>query len=186
MDISDNLGAYVDFSDEELADVLSFFKKEVFLKKELIVRKDQICNKLYFVKKGMARSFYLKDGKEVTQWFFDEQQFMTSVESFFEHKNSLYYLEVIEDSVLFSISKESLDMLFVKYQKMEKFGRLLSIEMLTKIVNKLNAIQFQTAKERYDYMLKEFPNITYRVPLGYVASYLGMTQETLSRIRKGD
>ena len=58
--------------------------------------------------------------------------------------------------------------------------------MLTKIINKLNAIQFQTARERYDYMLAEFPDIAYQVPLGYIASYLGMTQETLSRIRKND
>ena len=67
---------------------------------------------------------------------------------------------------------------------MEKFGRILSTEMLTKVVNKLNAVQFQTARERYDYMLKEFPDISQRVPLGHIASYLGMTQETLSRIRR--
>jgi hypothetical protein len=77
-----------------------------------------------------------------------------------------------------------MDLLFSKYHKMEKLGRLVSIEMLTKVVNKLNAIQFQTARERYDYMLAEFPDISYRVPLGHIASYLGMTQETLSRIRK--
>ena len=69
---------------------------------------------------------------------------------------------------------------------MEKLGRLISIEMLTKIVNKLNAIQFQTARERYDYMLAEFPDIAHQVPLGHIASYLGMTQETLSRIRRND
>ena len=58
--------------------------------------------------------------------------------------------------------------------------------MFTKIVHKLNAIQFQTARERYDYMISEFPDISRRVPLGYIASYLGMTQETLSRIRRND
>ena len=69
---------------------------------------------------------------------------------------------------------------------MEKLSRLLAIEMLAKVVHKLNAIQFQTAKQRYDYMLKEFPDIAYRVSLGHIASYLGMTQETLSRIRKNE
>ena len=85
-----------------------------------------------------------------------------------------------------TISKEEIDQLFAKYPNMEKLGRIVSIEMLTKIINKLNAIQFQTARERYDYMLEEFPDIAYQVPLGYIASYLGMTQETLSRIRKND
>ena len=69
---------------------------------------------------------------------------------------------------------------------MEKFTRLLSIDMLTNIVRKLNALQFQTARERYDYMIYEFPDISRRVPLSYIASYLGMTQETLSRIRRND
>jgi len=63
---------------------------------------------------------------------------------------------------------------------------LLSIDMLANIVRKLNAIQFQTASERYDYMIYEFPDISHRVPLSYIASYLGMTQETLSRIRRND
>ena len=108
---------------------------------------------------------------------------MSSVDSFFQQNPSLYYLETLEDSVLYSITKNEMDILFAKYHKMEQLGRLDSIEMLTKVTNKLNAIQFQTAKQRYEYMLEEFPDISHRVPLGYIASYLGMTQETLSRIR---
>ena len=79
-----------------------------------------------------------------------------------------------------------MNLLLAKYHKMEKFVRLLSIEMLTSVAQKLNAIQFQTARERYDYMISEFPDISHRIPLGHIASYLGMTQETLSRIRKND
>lgn len=79
-----------------------------------------------------------------------------------------------------------MELLLVRHHNMEKFLRLLSIEMLSKVVHKLNAIQFQTAKERYDYMLSEFPDISHRVSLGHIASYLGMTQETLSRIRRND
>lgn len=184
MNVSEYLNTYVTISNEELSDVLTYFNMECYAKKDLIIRKGQVCNKLYFIKTGLARSYYLKDGKEVTQWFFNEQQFMTSLESFFEQTGSLYYIEVIEETVLYSITKTDLDFLFSKYAKMEKFGRLLSVEMLTKIANKLNSIQFQTAKERYKYMLEEYPDILYRVPLGHLASYLGMTQETLSRIRK--
>ena len=109
---------------------------------------------------------------------------MSSADSFFNQSPSFYYLEILEDSILYSISHEKMDLLLAKYHKMEKFIRLLSIEMFTKIVHKLNAIQFQTARERYDYMISEFPDISHRVPLGHIASYLGMTQETLSRIRR--
>ena len=186
MNLSEFLHSLIPFSTEELADITSHFKKENISKNTMLIEQGQISKKLYFVEKGMGRSYYLKeDGKEVTQWFFGIGKFMTTVDSFFQQTPSLYFLETLEDSILYSISKEDMDLLFSKYHKMEQLGRLVSIEMLTKVVNKLNAIQFQTARERYDYMLAEFPDISYRVPLGHIASYLGMTQETLSRIRRG-
>ena len=185
--ITDFLITYVPFSHDELNDILSHFEKEYVKKNQVLIKEGQVCNKLYFVEQGIGRSYYLKkDGKEVTQWFFGVGKFMSSADSFFQQSPSFYYLEILEDSILYSISKEKIDLLLAKYHKMEKLIRLLSIEMLTKIVHKLNAVQFQTAKERYDYMLTEFPDISHRVPLGYIASYLGMTQETLSRIRRND
>lgn len=186
MSITEFLNTILPFTEDELEDIVSHFKKESISKNHSLVRHGEICKSLYFVEKGMGRSYYLNEnGKEITQWFFGVGKFMSSVDSFFQQTPSLYYLEVLEDSVLYSISKDDIDQLFSKYHKMEKMGRLVTIEMLTRVVNKLNAIQFQTAKERYDYMLAEFPDIAYRVPLGHIASYLGMTQETLSRIRKG-
>ncbi|WOD44513.1 Crp/Fnr family transcriptional regulator [Hwangdonia lutea] len=185
MSISDFLVSLIPFSQTELEDIIAHFKKESVSKHQILVRQGQICNALYFVESGMGRSYYLNEGgKEITQWFFGVGKFMTSVDSFFQQSPSVYYLEVLEDSILYRISKSDIDRLFDTYPKMEKMGRLISIEMLTRVINKLNAIQFQTARERYDYMLTEFPDIAYRVPLGHIASYLGMTQETLSRIRK--
>ncbi|WP_026898035.1 Crp/Fnr family transcriptional regulator [Daejeonella oryzae] len=187
MKLSIFLQTVIPFTEDELSEITSCFEKQSISKNEMIVREGQICQKLYFIEHGIGRSFYLnKDGKEITQWFFAEGKFMTSLESFFQQSPSLYYLEMLDDSILYSISRSKLDMLFTKFHNMEKFGRLLSTEMLTKAISKLSAVQFQTAKERYDYMLSEFPNISYRVPLGSIASYLGMTQETLSRIRRSD
>lgn len=187
MNLSIFLKQVVDFSSEELEDIVSHFEKESVEKNEILVREGQICSKLYFIEKGVGRSYYLKeDGKEITQWFFIDGKIMSSIESFFQQVPSIYYLEMLEDSVIYSITRERLDMLFARYHNMEKFGRLLSTEMLTRVVNKLNALQFQTARERYEYMLKEFPDISTRVSLGFIASYLGMTQETLSRIRRND
>lgn len=187
MMLSEFLKTIVSFPEEELTDIVAHFEKYSVPKNHTLVREGQICNKLYFVEKGIGRSYYLKeDGKEITQWFFIEGKMMSSIESFFQQVPSLYYLQMLEDSVIYSISRENIDLLFNKYHNMERFGRLLSTEMLTKVVNKLNALQFQTARERYDYMLSEFPDISNRVPLGHIASYLGMTQETLSRIRRTD
>lgn len=175
------------FSDDELNDILNHFTMKLVSKNEILVNQGEICKYLYFIEQGMGRSYYLNENqKEITQWFFGKGKFMTSADSFFQKKPSLYYLEVLEDSILYLISKENLDKLFDKYSKMEKLGRLVISEMLTNVVNKLNAIQFQTARERYDYMLAEFPDIVYQVSLGHIASYLGMAQETLSRIRSQD
>ena len=185
MTLIDFLKSLVDFSEEELTDILSNFEREDIPKNEVLVEQGKICRKLYFVEKGIGRNYYLNsDGKEITQLFFGEGRFMSSLESFFQESPSTYNLELLEDSVIMSITKERLDLLFDRYHKMEKLGRLLATEMLTKVVQKINAIQFQTAQERYEYMLTEYPDITYRVPLGLIASYLGMSQETLSRIRK--
>ena len=175
----------VPFPQQELDHIVSQFERDLVQKNQTLVKEGQVCNKLYFIEKGLGRSYYLKeDGKEITQWFFIEGKIMTSVESFFQQAPSLYYLQMLEDAVVYSITREKIDILFEEYHNMEKFGRLLSTEMLSRVINKLNALQFQTASERYDYMLTEFPNISNRVPLGHIASYLGMTQETLSRIRR--
>lgn len=185
MTISEFLNSLVPFSPLELEDILAHFKKETIKKGTILIKEGEISNKLCFLEKGISRSYYLKeDGKDITLWFFGEGKFMTSLDSFFQQKPSLYHIEVLENCTLHTITKEKLDFLFKKHHKMEKFGRLLSIQMLTDMVNKVNAIQFQTAKEKYEYMLTEFPNIVYRVPLGDIASYLGITQETLSRIRR--
>ena len=187
MNISDFLKTLVPFSQNELNDILSYFEKEHVPKNQVLIKESQVCKKLYFIEEGLGRSYYRKDdGKEITQWFFGVGKFMSSADSFFNQTPSLYYLEVLEDSVLYSISYENMERLLAKYHNMEKFIRLLSIEMFAKFVHKLNAIQFQTARERYDFMISEFPDISHRVPLGHIASYLGMTQETLSRIRRNE
>lgn len=187
MNLTTYLKNIVPFPTKELENIISYFDREPVQKNSPLVREGQVCSKLYFIEKGVGRSYYLKEaGKEVTQWFFVEGQFMSSIESFFQQDPSLYYLEMLEDAIVYSITREKLDLLFARYHNMEKLGRLLSTEMLTRVVNKLSAIQFQTARERHDYMLTEFPDIANRVPLGHIASYLGMTQETLSRIRRGN
>ena len=187
MNISDFLKALVPFTNDELDDILKHFKKEAVPKNQILVRQGEVSKTLYFIESGLGRSYYLNQaGKEITQWFFGSGKFMGSADSFFQQCPSLYFIEVLEDTVIYSITKEKLDELFDTYPKMEKLGRLVTTEMLTKVVNKLNAIQFQTAKERYEYMLAEFPDIAYQVSLGHIASYLGMTQETLSRIRKSN
>ena len=174
----------VEMPPEALKEMRQAFKKVELPKGTQLLSQGQTCKKLYFIEKGLSRSYYYNEkGKDVTVWFFSDNNVMVSVESFFQQKPSLYQMELLENSSLQVITYDDLQKLFEKYHSVERFGRLLSINLLTDLVEKLNAIQFQTAKERYAFLIKKYPDIAYRAPLGHIASYLGITQETLSRIR---
>jgi len=184
MQLEDFINNITPLPEKVLLEVKNKFKKKSYLKGTQIIEQGKTCKYLYYIDKGLARSYYINEkGKDITVWFFSEDNIMTGVESFFQQKPSMYEIEFLEDSVVYQISYDDLNELFDKYHIIERFGRLLAIQLLTDMADKLNAMQFQSAKERYLFMIKKFPNISYRAPLGHIASYLGITQETLSRIR---
>ncbi len=184
MALKDYIHSIVPLPEPVMQDVLQSFEKISLPKNTQILSQGKTCKYLYFIEKGLGRSYYINEkGKDVTVWFFSDQNIMVSVESFFQQKSSLYQMELLEDSQLYRISYSDLHKLFDKYHEMERFGRLVAIQLLSNLVEKLNAIQFQTAKQRYQFLIQKYPDIAYRAPLGHIASYLGITQETLSRIR---
>ncbi len=186
MKLKDFILSVVNLPDDVLAEMLLAFTPTHLPKGTQILQQGKTCKKLFYIEKGLARSYYYNDkGKDVTVWFFSDNNIMVSVESFFQQKPSLYHMELLEDSTLYYIDYQKLQQLFDQYHGIERFGRLLAIQLLTDVVEKLNAIQFQTAKERYHFLIEKYPDIAYRAPLGHIASYLGITQETLSRIRAG-
>lgn len=168
---------------ESSSDFLSRCKNFSFPKGHYLVKAGQVSQYLYFVKSGIGKVFYIKDGKELIDWISDEGNLLTSVTSFLTHKPSKHYVKLMEDSELIGISYKDLEKLFAKYHDMERLGRQLSIIALVQLQARINSMQFETAKERYDNFLIQFPNCINRIPLGDLASYLGMTQVTLSRVR---
>ncbi len=187
MKLQDFIQSFVDLPKEAMIDMQKASISIDLPKGTKFLNQGQTCKKLFYIKKGLARSYYYNEkGKDVTVWFFSDNNVMVSVESFFQQKPSLYYMELLEDSRLYYITYQDLQKLFDKHHSIERFGRLLSTQLLTDVVGKLNAIQFQTAKERYQFLIQKYPDIAYRAPLGHIASYLGITQETLSRIRSGN
>ncbi len=184
MKLQEFIRSVIDLPVEAMAEMHQSFTEVKLPKGTQILSQGRTCKKLYYIEKGLGRSYYYNEkGKDVTVWFFSDNNIMVSVESFFQQKPSLYHMELLEDSKLYYITYQDLQRLFDKYHSIERFGRLLAIQLLTDVVDKLNAIQFQTAKERYQFLIKKYPDIAYRAPLGHIASYLGITQETLSRIR---
>lgn len=174
---------YCPLSGETLADVTSRCDLLEAKKGELLVREGQYSDKLYYVVKGGVRAYYLKDGKTISDWFSFENDFISSIISFFLDVPSQHYIELMEDSTLLVFKRDDIDFLCEKHHDFERLGRLSVTKTMLQLQQRVVAIQFKSSKERYESLLQRFPNIELRVPLGDIASYLGITQETLSRIR---
>ncbi|GGG07902.1 Crp/Fnr family transcriptional regulator [Pontibacter amylolyticus] len=153
-------------------------------KNAFLVREGMVCNKLYFLEQGCLRGYYNNlDGKEVTYWFGFENNFITSFYSFISRKPGIENIQTLEDSTLWGISSEALHQLFDQHHDLERLVRIINEQYYIRLEERLMAMQFKTARERYEQLLETSPHILQRIPLGQIASYLGISQETLSRIR---
>lgn len=141
------------------------------------------CRTIYFISKGAARIYYYKDGTDITEHFAFENSISVRVESLFTNKPSRKAIEIIEDAEVVAIDAIGLFKLYDVYPEIERLFRKIFEEGYVETVNRLESIQFHSAKDRYNALLAEHPNILQRVPLKHIASYLGVTQVTLSRIR---
>ncbi|GEO02662.1 cyclic nucleotide-binding protein [Adhaeribacter aerolatus] len=149
----------------------------------ILVREGTVANKLYFMEKGIARSFCYKDGKEITFWFGAEGSFISSYNGYIANKPGYGTIELLEDCILFSIDQASMQALFQTDLELANWGRKLAELELIKTEQLLISQLFKTAHEKYQDLLAENPGLLQRVQLGHIASYLGVTQVTLSRIR---
>lgn len=170
-------------NEESCDSFVSKCKTFSYSKGEHLLEAGQVCQYLYFVKSGIGKVYYLKDGKEIIDWISDEGNLFTAVTSFLTQTPSLHYIKLIEDSELIGISYTDLEELYSKYHDVERLGRQLTTMALVQLQDRINSMQFETAKERYEDFLVRYPNCINRIPLGDLASYLGMTQVTLSRVR---
>lgn len=158
--------------------------KLVSLKKlSLIVKEGQFADKMYFIAKGCLRAFYLKDGKDITDWFAFEGDFVSPINSFFQHCPSKHNIESLENTTFLEISRETVFALTSKHHCFERLGRIAITKIMLQLQERIVSIQFETAQQKYESLISVRPDILQRVPLTHIASYLGITLETLSRIR---
>lgn len=154
-----------------------------FPKGEYILKYEEICKHIYYVNKGLVRIFYYKNGKEITEWFADEKQFFFSIISYFEQQGSQLIIETLDDSEIIFLSKQGQDAL--RNVNLEISNLITQFFSLSLILSqqRMESLQFETAAKRYQNLLHNQPRIINKVPLQHIASFLGITQETLSRIR---
>jgi CRP-like cAMP-binding protein len=141
------------------------------------------CKTIYFINKGIARIYYYKEDIDITEGFYFENSIIARVESLFTGKPSRKAIQVLEDAEIVGINAAGLFKLYDQFHEIERLFRKIFESAYVDTVNRIEGIQFHSAEERYKALLKVAPDVLKRIPLKYVASYLGITQVSLSRIR---
>ena len=171
-------------TEEAIEDIKKIALPFSFPKKHLLIPKLSQCQYLYYIEKGLARAYFYHNGKEITDWFGMENIIIGPTVKNFSVKDTLHSVELLEDTEIVRISFQDLENLFQKHHDIERLGRQIAIQTILHLQYKIDSLQLLSARERYDDFLQRYPNLINRIPLGYIASYLGMNQVTLSRIRK--
>ncbi len=177
------IDAIGELSAESKAALLDAWEEWSVPKDHFLVRENSVAHHLFYIKKGIARIYYFKNGKEITEWIALDNQFFFSIISFFEQKPSNLIIHTLEASEVLGIHYDKLMALCDQYHDIERWFRKAITGSLILSQYRMDSIQFETAQQRYEKLLANYPTIVQRVPLSYIASFLGITQETLSRIR---
>jgi CRP-like cAMP-binding protein len=171
--------------DDDAEKLASILVRMELGKSEILLKEGEVSNWMYYVKSGILRQFYCKNGKELTEHFVCEENIFICVDSFFHRKPTHAVIEALEPTVLYAIPYEPFMLLIRDYREISLvYCRIIEM-MLAGIQKKIFTFRLETANERYQRLLRERPDIVQRVPLVHIASYLLMSPETLSRVRAG-
>lgn len=174
---------YIRLSAALRAALLARLSFRTFPRGTIVQQADQVATKSYFIHKGLFRLYFLKDGKEISEYFPAENEWCNSPKSFITRQKDIYYIEALEDTEVFCIHVNDLGYLFEHFPEMERYARQSMGSVFGHLMERIASLRFTTAREKYAHFMLTYRDIQHRIPLGMIASYLGITQETLSRIR---
>lgn len=177
--------SYCSFSDDELELIVSRFAPKSYKQKEFILNEGQVASDISFIVTGLVRNFYLRDGKEITTYLESDLGFIAAYSSFITQKRSIENIQCIEDTEILSIGYKEMEELYKELPKWQVIGRILAEHNYICMADRLMRLQSVPAKEKYlEFLTTASNKIVQRTPLVYIASYLGIAPESLSRIRK--
>jgi CRP-like cAMP-binding protein len=154
-----------------------------YSKGDLIIDANKVGSKSYYITSGITRTYFIKDAKEINEYFSSENEWANSPRSWRTGKPDIYYVAAIEDTTALCINADDMIFLFDNFPELDRYGRLSMATLLDHLIERIASFRFTTAKEKYAHFKQTYPRIYHRIPLGMVASYLGISPETLSRIR---
>lgn len=179
------LNRYVSFESEEIDIIFNSLSVQIFQKKELLLEQNQVCKYRFFIIEGLVRYFRTdSDGNENISLFGIENWWITNLDSFINEVPSHNAIQAVEKTIVLYISKNDLEILYQKVPKLERAFRVITEKMLIAIQRKDEIYMKQHSKERYYSLVDTIPNFAQRVPQYMIASYLDITPEYLSEIRK--
>lgn len=174
---------YSTMTHDELDILESILVSQKYAKGEMILKEGDICRQFLYIDKGLVRQFYFKHGKEVTEHLGQEHTIVMCIESLFKEEPTKLQVEALEPTTVYALPKTDLERVAMHNVNIQILYRKMLEESL--IVSQIHAdlVRFETAQDRYKKLCKLCPQVVLRAPLVYIASYLQMTPETLSRVR---
>lgn len=172
-------------SNKEFADTISYFSEEHLGKGDFLVKQDKVCRHIAYILEGTLRTYYINDkSEETTSCFCTENNLATSYKSFVLQQPSKLIVQAIEDTQLLVIDYKNLHKLYAKSAAWQIIGRAVAEREYIVMEQYASILNTETAKEKYLRLLKEQPNVLLKANIEDIASYLGVTRRTLSRIRQ--
>ena len=181
--LSNFIKSQINISDEDLQTILSNFQQRTIDKDKFLIKTGQIATSYYFIISGGLRIYFDKDDKQITAWLAFENDFFTELKSLKSDQPTKFNIQAIESSSLLTIDKAQMELLYKQFPSWQQFGRQIWEDAFLKVINGIISYQTMTAEERYLNLMKQ-SDLLQRVPLKQLASYLGITQTSLSRLRK--
>lgn len=174
---------YSTMTHEELDILQSVLVPMKFAKGEMILKEGETCKHIYYIDKGLVRQFYFKNGKQLTEHMAVEGNIVMCIESLFREEPTKLQMEALETTVIYALPKARLEEVAMHNVNIQILYRKILEESLIQSQVHADLVRFESAQDRYRKMCKQNQQVTLRAPLVYIASYLQMTPETLSRVR---
>lgn len=176
---------HTSLSEEDFQQILRYFHLKTIKKKSLFLREGMPATTIAFILSGTIRAYYLSDtgAEQVTQLAM-EQHWIGDLYAFLKSEPARQYIEALEDTEILMVYSQDIEQLYKDYPQLERYFRILFQNAYVHTQQRLNSALYVPAAERYRQLLERNPAIAQRVPLIHIASYLGITPESLSRIRK--
>ena len=182
--ISEYLQEFKYATKEELAFIRPHINIQEYRKKSFYLKEGSIQREMGYVSKGLLRRYYINQkGRDITTGFVSENEYVTDYPAFLQQRQTKYYIQCLEPSIILLLPCEKIIESYQKFSNGQMYGRLIAEKVLNVLTDRVESFLFNTAEERYLEFIQNNPELTNRISLTHLSSFLGVERQSLSRIR---